>query len=188
MIIKIGPKSTSFYFFLRLCGQFCQNCCFSFDILDLEARQGRAIVRRIKEGSSERSAQDTLMSMLGSAFGLDPALTKDVANVLGSVGSSLMSNQPPPQSQYVPPIVQNPLMEAPTEPAVTVDPYLNGIRDSCFTGNLLNCVIYQVLSYVGDLLDQSHYEINNEVKVVKLPNDAIKRIDEADYELADKTT
>lgn len=159
---------------------------FFINISEHEARQARAVVQKIKS-NSERSTQDTLVSMLGSAFGLDPALTKNVVNVLGSVGSSLMSNQPQ-QSQYVQPVGQNPHFEGVPEQAATVDPYFNGIRDSCFTGNLLNCVIYQVLSYVGDLLDQSHYDINNEVKVVKLPTDAIKRIDEADYELADKTT
>lgn len=63
-----------------------------------------------------------------------------------------------------------------------VDPYLAKTNKGCLNGDLAECFKSQALSYFSDFFDHNHYDLNDNVKVVRMSRDIVKEVNREPYE------
>ncbi|OXU21776.1 hypothetical protein TSAR_009593 [Trichomalopsis sarcophagae] len=65
-----------------------------------------------------------------------------------------------------------------------VDPYLARINEGCLNGDFAECFKSRALNTFSDFFDQDLYNLNDNVKVIRMPRDVVKEVSRQPYEYA----
>ncbi|XP_066581899.1 uncharacterized protein Osi2 [Prorops nasuta] len=63
-----------------------------------------------------------------------------------------------------------------------VDPYLSRANQGCLNGDLAECFKSRALNTFEDFFDQAEYNLNEHVKVIRMPREVVKEVNRQPYE------
>lgn len=68
-----------------------------------------------------------------------------------------------------------------------VDPYLARANEGCLNGDFSECFKSRALNSFSDFFDQQQYELNENVKVIRMPSSVVKEVSRQPYEFSSET-